>query len=231
MSCHAILCKHPHCGHPCNVVRRALTPSRSSLSRGCIEYGRSPSCRRLSSQIIFHRIEDREDAVQNSFSREVELPWFALKVRTRSEPVAVSALRNRGYDPFCPTYPERRPCKDRVKVIDNAIFPGYLFCQFDIRHKVSVISSHSVEYLVAVGGIPSEIPEKEICNIRRAVEAGARPTPYFEVGQRVRVEFGSLAGVEGILLRCSSGNRLIISIDLLQRSVSLEVSREQVRAL
>jgi transcription antitermination factor NusG len=162
---------------------------------------------------------------------EVTLPWFALKVRARSEPVAISALRNRGYDPFCPTYSERRRYKDRMKVIENAAFPGYLFCRFHLEQKVSVISSHSVQYLVGVGGVPSEIPEKDICNIRRAVEAGARPTPYFKAGQCVRVEFGSLAGVEGILLRCSGGDRLVISIELLQRSVSLEVSKDHVRAL
>ena len=162
---------------------------------------------------------------------EVILPWFALKVRTRSEPVAVCALRHRGYDPFCPTYTESRRYKDRMKVIENAVFPGYLFCRFDLKQKVSVISSHSVEYLVGVGGVPSEIPEKDMRDIRRAVGAGARPVRYFTVGERVRVEFGSLAGVEGILLRSSTGNRLIVSIDILQRSVSLEVSKDHVRAL
>jgi len=166
-----------------------------------------------------------------SFPPEIASPWFALKVRARSEPVAVSALRNRGYDPFCPTYSERRRYKDRMKIIENAVFPGYLFCRFDLRHKVSVISSHSVEYLVSVAGVPSEIPENDMRNIRRAVEAGARPMTYFKAGQRVRVEVGSLAGIEGLLLRCPSGDRLVISIDLLQRSVSLEISKDHVRAL
>jgi transcriptional antiterminator NusG len=159
------------------------------------------------------------------------LPWFALKVRTRSEPVAASVLQNRGYDPFCPSYVERRRYKDRTKAIENVIFPGYLFCRFDLRQKLSIISSHSVEYLVGVAGVPSEISDRDICNIRRAVEAGARPAPYLSVGDRVRVEFGVLAGMEGILSRRASGDRLVISIDLLQRSVSLEVSQDQVRPL
>jgi transcriptional antiterminator RfaH len=115
-----------------------------------------------------------------------------------------------------------------MKIVNNAVFPGYVFCRFDINMKLPVISSCAVEYIVNLNGLPAAIPDVQIEHIRRAVEAGALPAPYVKVGERVRVEFGALAGVEGVLVRSASHGRLIISVDLLQRSVSLEVEEDLV---
>jgi transcription antitermination factor NusG len=169
--------------------------------------------------------------IANSSSGEISPahPWYALKVRTRSEPVASVGLRNRGYDPFCPTYAERRRYCDRMKIVDKPVFPGYLFCRFDTSKKLPVISSHAVEYIVGVNGVPAPIPEEQIAHIRRAVEAGAIPAPYLEVGERVRVQLGALAGVEGVLVRDASRGRLVVSVDLLQRSVAVEIDEDQVQ--
>lgn len=158
-------------------------------------------------------------------------PWFALKVRTRSEPAAASGLQTRGYDPFCPVYIERRRYCDRVKSVENPVFPGYLFCRFDPTRKVPVISSPAVEYVLGSSGVLSEIPEQEIANIRRSVEAGALPSNYLKAGQRVRVEYGSLAGVEGVLVREGAKHRLIVSVELLQRAVSLHIDQDQITVL
>jgi transcription antitermination factor NusG len=162
-------------------------------------------------------------------SSSAEFAWYALKVRTRSERMAVAALRNIGYEPFCPTYAERRRYSDRMKVVQNVAFPGYLFCRFDPHKKVPIISSLAIEYIVGSRGMPEPIPDRQIADIRRALEAGARPAPYFRTGQRVRVEYGALAGVEGVLIRDASTGRLIVSIDLLQRSVTLCIDEHQVR--
>lgn len=158
-------------------------------------------------------------------------PWYALKVRTRSEPVAATALRNRGYDPFCPIYTQRRRYCDRTKIVENAVFPGYPFCRFNLQKKVSVLSTQAIEYIVAPGGVPAPVPDQQIDGIRRSLEAGAQPTPYFRAGQRVRVELGALAGVEGVLTRDSDMGRLIVSVDLLQRSVALHIDEEHVRPI
>jgi transcription antitermination factor NusG len=116
-----------------------------------------------------------------------------------------------------------------MKVIKNVAFPGYLFCRFDPHKKIPVISSPAIEYIVGTRGMPEPIPDHQIASIRRALEAGARPAPYFRIGQRVRVEYGALAGIEGVLARDASTGRLIISIDLLQRSVALQIDEHQVR--
>jgi transcription antitermination factor NusG len=158
-------------------------------------------------------------------------PWYALKVRTRSEPVVVTALRNRGYDPFAPVIPERRRYCDRMTVVQTPVFPGYILCRLDAHKKVPVISTPGVEYIVSFAGAPAIVPEEEVEAVRRALEAGARPRPYLAVGQRVRIEYGSLAGLEGILLRQGNEHRLVVSVHLLQRSVSVEIDEDQVRSI
>jgi transcription termination/antitermination protein NusG len=159
------------------------------------------------------------------------LPWYALKVKSRSESMAALALKTRGYDPFYPVYPERRRYSDRMKSVDTAFFPGYLFCQFDLERKLPVVSSPAVQYIVAVDGVPASIGNDLIADIRRAAEAGARPVPYLKTGQRVRVLFGPFAGLEGVFNSEAAKGQLTLSIDLLQRSVALHIDEDQVFAL
>jgi transcription antitermination factor NusG len=118
-----------------------------------------------------------------------------------------------------------------MKSVETAVFPGYIFCRFNIHLKTSILSSPAVEYIVSVAGNPRAVEESEIDAIRRMIEAGGSAIPYLNVGQRVRVESGSLAGIEGILTRKHSGDELTLSVDLLQRSVRVRINAEQVRSL
>jgi transcription antitermination factor NusG len=104
-------------------------------------------------------------------------------------------------------------------------------CRLDAHKKVPVISTPGVEYIVSFAGAPAIVPEEEVEAVRRALEAGASPRPYLTAGQRIRIEYGSLAGLEGILQRQGSEHRLVVSISLLQRSVSVEIDEDQVRAI
>lgn len=94
-----------------------------------------------------------------------------------------------------------------------------------------MLTSAAVEYVVGLSVGPMPIPDHEVSAIRRTVEAGGRPFPYLQTGQRVRVEVGPLAGVEGILSRQATKNRLVVSVNLLQRAVALHISAEEVRPL
>jgi transcription antitermination factor NusG len=149
--------------------------------------------------------------------------WYALKVRIRGERLAVTALRNKGFDPFCPTRREKRAYSDRIKTIDTVVFPGYLFCKFDVERKVPIISSPAVEYIVGTNGTPTAISDSEILDLQRMIDAGAAATAQFRMGQRVRVIRGPLTGVEGVLSRDVQGDQLVVTISLLNRHVSLQM--------
>ena len=159
-----------------------------------------------------------------------EIRWFALKVWVRSEPLAANALTNSGYQVYAPEYQERRrsSVNNRLRLVHTAAFPGYIFCQFDELEKVAVLRMPAVEYIVGCGGKPVPIRDSEIDCIKRAITAGARPVPYLHIGERVRIAAGPLSGLEGILSRINGRTSLTLSVDLLQRSVSVYVEPDQV---
>jgi transcription antitermination factor NusG len=145
--------------------------------------------------------------------------------------VADAGLRDRGYHPFTPTYVERRKYSDRIKSVATAVFPGYLFCRFDLSRKSSVLNAPAVEYIVSVGDEAGVIQHSDISNIQRVLDAGGYRVPYLNVGQRVKVESGPLRGIEGILTRKHSIGELTISMELLQRSISVRIDATAVRAI
>ena len=157
-----------------------------------------------------------------------DAPWYALKVRTGGEATVVSTLKSRGFAPYCPTQKERRRYSDRMKVVEVPVFPGYIFCCFDARHKLPVISCPGVEYIVGFGSGPIPVPEAELTNIRRMIDAGAFAVPGLARGQRVRITHGPLQGIEGILVRDNTGDQLVVSIDLLGRGACLRIDEYEV---
>jgi transcription antitermination factor NusG len=160
-------------------------------------------------------------------------PWFALRVRSKHERVAAAHLRERGYEEFSPSYKAERQWSDRRKTTDQFLFPGYVFCRLNPRHRLPVLTVPGVVGLVGFGEGPSPIPDQEIEQVRTMVRSGLLvvPWPYLQVGQTVLIERGPLAGLEGILQEVKGKLRLVVSIQLLQRSVSSEVDRTWVRPI
>ena len=159
--------------------------------------------------------------------------WYALQVRPRSESVVAANLQNKGYELFLPTYKAKRPWSDRMKTVEMPLFSGYLFCQFDAQHRLPILQTPNVNLVVGIGRDPAPIDETEIEAIRRVVNAGVvyAPHPYVKVGQLVRVESGSLSGLVGLVTDLRNDSRLIISVNLLMRSVSVEIERAWVKPL
>ncbi len=160
-----------------------------------------------------------------------ELPWFALQVKPRREKVIATILRNKGFEQFLPLYVSRRAWSDRIAKVEVPLFPGYVFCRFDPeRPRLPIVTTPGVMDVVGIGGRPAPIAEQEIEVIQTIVSSGraALPWPYLEVGKRVRIERGALAGVEGVLVETKKQHRVVVSVSLLQRSVAVEVEREWV---
>ena len=157
-------------------------------------------------------------------------PWFALQTRSRHESVVATQLQGKGFETFLPLYKARRRWSDRVKEIELPLFPGYLFCRFDSRERLPILTVSGVVQIVGVGKRPMPIDEEEVSNIQTAVQSDLprQAWPFLQVGQRARVECGPLCGLEGILLNVKGHHRLVLSVTLLQRSVAVEVDASWV---
>jgi transcriptional antiterminator NusG len=158
-------------------------------------------------------------------------PWFALRVRSKHERVTSLHLRTRGYEEFSPFYRAESQWSDRKKLTDRFLFPGYVFCRFDPRDRLPILTAPGVVGLVGFGDGPTAIPDREIDQVRTMVQSGllVTPWPYLELGQTVRLENGPLRGLEGIVEEVKGRLRIVVSIQLLQRSVSTEIDRIWVR--
>ncbi len=160
-------------------------------------------------------------------------PWFALQVRARHELGVAKFLRGRGYDPFVPLYENRRRWSDRIKVVHEPLFPGYLFCQLDLNNRLPILTTPGVIHIVGFNRAPVAVDESEIEAVHNLVASGfpSQPWPYLHAGDRVRIDSGPLRGLEGLLVELRGSHRLVVSVTLLQRSVAVEIDSALVRAL
>ncbi len=162
-----------------------------------------------------------------------EASWFAVQVRTRWECSIASLLAGKGYETLLPTYEVHKHGAGKQRHIQAPLFPGYVFCQFDVTKRLPILVTPGVIALVSRGKVPVPVESHEMAALQALVKSGlpAVPWPYVEVGQRVRIEDQSLRGLEGILLGFKGQQRLIVSVTLLQRAVSLEIDRARVSVI
>ncbi len=155
------------------------------------------------------------------------LQWVALAVRPRAERNVQAGLATANIESFVPWHRVRRRWSDRVKVLEENLFPGYVFCRSTFAERFLVLKQPGVSLVVG------SIPEPEIVALRRTIasELPLGPWPFLHSGQRVRIEHGVLAGIEGTLARDCPGWRVVISVDALQQSVAVEVDRDMIRPM
>jgi transcription antitermination factor NusG len=164
---------------------------------------------------------------------QTKLQWFAVYVRVRHERKVEMQLTYKGFEAFLPSYVSSRKWSDRLKDVELPLFPGYVFCRMAMADRVDVLSAVGVVRIVGLGAKYIPVDDAEIMALQRAMAAGlpCEPVPFASIGERVRVVSGPLAGVEGILMEYRQRHRVVLSISLLQRSVSVEVEREQLELL
>lgn len=159
--------------------------------------------------------------------------WFALQVRSRWEGTTAGLLQGKGLETLLPTYTSKRKWSDRFKIVESPLFPGYVFCRFDIHNRLPVLITPGVISVVGRGKSPIAVDDTEIFSVQAAIRSGVHmePWPYVQVGERVRVKSDVLDGMEGILTSFKGSHRVIISVSLLRRSVALEIDRSRITPL
>ena len=166
-------------------------------------------------------------------SNPVPREWWAVYTRHQHEKTVAENLSSSSLEVFLPLYNVVRQWKDRKKHLALPLFPCYVFLHGEFERRVQVLSTPGVHSIVTIAGRPAAIPEVEIEAIRRAAQSslGVEPHPFLRRGDRVRIKTGPLADIEGILVRRKSSYRLILSAELLQMSIAVEVDAFRVEPL
>lgn len=154
--------------------------------------------------------------------------WFAVHTRSKCEKKVATQLGEMQVNCFLPAVKEVRHWSDRRKVIDQPLFPGYVFVRIPAEDKarVTVLRTSGVVGFVGIQGQGIPIPDAEIENIQTLLSSKVpfEPYPFLSIGQKVRIRGGYLDGIEGVLAAKNSDRSVVISVDLIQRSLAIRVS-------
>ncbi len=159
--------------------------------------------------------------------------WYAVSVYPRHEKQVAQMCQAKGVNYLLPLYSSLRRWKDRRKRLEMVLFPGYVFVNIALTERLRVLVVPGVARFVTFRGQPAVVADCEIRALGVGMESGLsiQPHPYLQRGRRVRVRNGPMAGVEGILLRRKDKFRVVISIDLIARSVAAEVDEGDIEPL
>ncbi|MEO7648832.1 MAG: UpxY family transcription antiterminator [Bryobacteraceae bacterium] len=157
--------------------------------------------------------------------------WFALQVKTRYEKAVGLALESKGIPVFFPQYRSRNQWSDRVKEIEKPLFPGYIFSRFDPRYRLPILTTPNVQLIVGNSKTSIAVTDEEIEAVKAIVRSrlAFEPWPLLQIGQRVEITRGALSGLAGVLIQIKKSWRVVVSVNLIQRSVAVEVDSEAVR--
>ena len=161
--------------------------------------------------------------------------WYAVRTRSRHEKLVARQLEKQGIQSYLPVVTKINQWSDRRKQVEEPLFSGYAFVRLDpsSSERVRVLQTQGVVNFVGVQGAGVPIPDREIENINLllASKIAYEERPFLHVGQRVRVCGGALDGMEGILTAENSDRSVVISIGLIQRSLSVRVAGYNVEPL
>jgi transcription antitermination factor NusG len=157
---------------------------------------------------------------------EHEERWYAAHTSANHEKRVAEQLAARNVEHFLPTYSSVRRWKDRRVKLELPLFPGYVFVRMALRQRLHILNVRGVATLVSFCGIPASLPDPEIEGLRASLGRGvaAEPHPYLEAGKKVQLLSGPLAGLTGILVRRKNGARFVVSVNLIQRSLAVELN-------
>lgn len=159
---------------------------------------------------------------------EEQYAWFAVHTRSRHERKVAAQLDEKRIDSYLPTLKKMHHWSDRQKVVDQPLFPGYVFVRMqpEDRTRVSVLRTNGVVGFVGIQGRGIPIPDQEIENIQKLLsnDVPFEPYPFLRIGQRVRIRGGYLDSIEGILVAKNADRSVVVSIELIQRSLAVRVS-------
>jgi transcription antitermination factor NusG len=155
----------------------------------------------------------------------LEPHWYVAQTCSRHEKRVAEQLSARRIENFLPLYEMVSRWKDRRVRVQLPLFAGYVFVRVPLQERLRALEIPSVARLVGFGGLPASLPDDEMEAMRNGLagQLRAEPHPYLTVGRHVRIKFGPLAGLQGILLRKKASYRFVLSLELIHRSIVVDV--------
>jgi transcription antitermination factor NusG len=162
-----------------------------------------------------------------------ERRWYAAYTCANHEKSVAKQLEARSVEPFLPVYEKLSRWKDRRVKVQLPLFSGYVFVRMRLEEKLRVLQVPGLVRLVGFNGQPTPLADDEVEAMRNGLGEGvlAEPCPYLQVGRRVRIKSGALRGLEGVLLKKKHGYRFVLSLELIQRSIAVEVDAADLEAI
>ena len=156
--------------------------------------------------------------------------WFAVYTSSHHEKRVAEQLAQRQMESFLPLYSTTRRWKNRTRVtLELPLFPGYLFARIERKERVRLLEIPGVLSLVGFGQQPAPLPDFEIESLRSGLrQRTIGPHPYLVMGERFRIKTGAMAGMEGVLVRQKNNFRIVITLDMIMRSVAVEVDADDL---
>jgi transcriptional antiterminator NusG len=164
----------------------------------------------------------------NADSAANQQVWFAVQTRPRHEKRVAAELLEKGVSAFLPVVSTVRQWSDRRRVVQLPLFSQYVFVRIarTLTTRVSVLRTNGVTNFVGPRGIGAPIPDQEIEQTRRVIAQGISVSPhvFLHVGKRVRIRGGALDGLQGILTAVNGDQTLVLSVNLIQRSLAIRIA-------
>ncbi len=160
--------------------------------------------------------------------------WYAVQTRARHEKMVAAKLDKFNVATYLPIVTEVHHWSDRRKTVQLPLFPGYVFIHVPNLDEARTVLFRLEGFVGIVGnGQGISIPDEQIESVRTLLTKNARYQnhPFLKLGQRVRIRGGALDGVEGILLERRGETSLVVSIDLIQRSLAVRIDGYDVEAI
>jgi transcription antitermination factor NusG len=184
------------------------------------------------SELIGGNMELTTQAVANG---STPAQWYAVHTRSNFEKRVASELDSKGIETYLPALRETHQWKDRRRLIDVPVFPGYVFIRISDSggYRLRVLRTPGTVRILGAAGRIEPIPETEIASIQFLLTSGAAffAHPFLREGVRARVKRGALKDLEGVLIRFKNRTRLVLSINLLAQSVAAEVDVADVEPI
>lgn len=157
--------------------------------------------------------------------------WIAVYTKPRHEKAVLKQFNEKGIESYLPLIRQKHTWSDRMKWVETPIFKSYIFACVELKDNLNVLQTRGVHNIVKFQNKIAVIPEIQIANLRKMIEGGFDPFPsdYFMLGDEVEVIGGPLRGINGIVARNDTPDKLIIKIDAIQHAVAVQIERKYLK--